>query len=1850
MPVRDFRRVAIVNRGEPAMRLINAVREFNQERGTDLRTIALYTEPDRHAMFVREADEAVDLGSVTFRDPADGQVKNRYLDYVALERALQACGAEAAWVGWGFVAEHARFADLCDNLGVTFIGPPGDVIRKLGDKITSKKLAEAARVPVAPWSGGPVADVEVALKWGRELGYPLVIKATAGGGGRGIRKLKSEDELPAAFESAQTEALKAFGDGTLFMEKMVTGARHIEVQLIADHYDTTWALGTRDCSLQRNNQKVVEESGSTALTPEQDAELRRAAARLGSMVGYRNAGTVEFLYDQVSRRFSFMEVNARLQVEHPVTELTTGADLVKMQIAVAMGEALEGEPPSTHGHAVEVRLCAEDPGTGFMPAPGRIERLRVPVGPGVRVDTGFEEGDEISPQFDSMIAKIITYGRHRREALARMGRVLEGSTVIIDGGTSNRGFLMELLRRDDVVRGQVDIGYLDRLVKTQEHVSRRHAEVAVVQAAIDSYEQQVGEEAAAFFDAAARGRPEVSSEVGRSVELGYDGQGYQCLVLKTGPEQYRIDIYGTQVVARNEAPGGDYRRLIINDRRYRVLSVRQGAAYMVEVEGVPHRVLADSGRVVRAPAPSIVVKLAVKVGDTVEVGDQLVVLEAMKTETTLTATFSGTVREVMVRRNEQVGVGAPLIQVDPPAEAAETTTGRIDFGTFAPVKRAFPDPIRQRLQNLARLECLMLGYDIVESDIEEIARETQALQERMEWSEQLTRAENGILRVFVDIASLFDKRPPVEETSDGLRLSAEQSLFNYLAVLDAEALPADFRIRLEQALVHYGVRDTSDNPSLRSALFRMHKAQRRAEALRGPVVGILVGRLQGIEGLAPEKTDDFRAIVQGIIDVSADRYPVVNEIAREVRYRYFGATILGAARRQAHADAGKVLSRLAASPSKEDARALVDALVECPLTLRGFLSGRYEKAPLAVRRAMLEVLTCTYYRTRTLAQLTIAEKDGLLFATTTYPYEGRTVRLITTHTTFDCLPRAAKLLAGLAVETPADEPLVLDIYLRRDGGQGDPEVTHRQIVEVLQSTAFVRPLRRLVVSISSLAPSLERGDVEHYTFRTSEGVLVEEETYRGLHPMVAKGFDLWRLSEFELERQRSADDVYLFKATARTNPQDQRFFALAEVRALDPVRDADGKLIGLRFVEGAMQEAFAAIRWAQSVGDGGRKLFWNRVHLFVRPSVDDLDPEDLRTIIMRLLPDCEGLGLERVMVSIRLRNRRTGALRERVVDILNPDTAGAEVRLRLPPKDPMRPLSVYAQKVVRLRQRGLMHPYELVKMLAPSGQNLQGSLPEGTFTEYDLDDAGETLQPIKRPPGLNRANIVVGTICSYTSKFPEGMTRVLIAGDPSRGMGALAEPECRRIMAALQLAKARGVPVEWYAVSAGAKIAMDSGTENMDWIAAVLRRIVEFTQGGGTIHVVVCGINVGAQPYWNAEATMLMHTKGILIMTTQGSMVLTGKRALDFSGGVSAEDNTGIGGYERIMGPNGQAQFFARDLGEAGRMLMQHYQHTYVLPGERFPRRAETSDPIARHVTDSPHEEGGFKTVGDVFSMTHNPSRKKPFDIRRVMQATIDHDHPPLERWFSMRSGESAVVWDAHVGGYPVCLIGLESRPLSRAGLAPADGPRQWTAGTLFPLSSKKVARSINGASGNRPLVILANLSGFDGSPESMRRLQLEYGAEIGRSVVNFDGPIVFVVISRYHGGAFVVFSNRLNDRMEVAALEGSRASVIGGAPAAAVVFSRDVDQRARTDPRVSAAEKALSQCAASETPRLWAEYNRVLKAVTVEKRGELADEFDAKHSVQRAQAVGSIHTIIAAQRLRPYVVDAIERGMAKCR
>jgi acetyl-CoA carboxylase carboxyltransferase component len=827
----------------------------------------------------------------------------------------------------------------------------------------------------------------------------------------------------------------------------------------------------------------------------------------------------------------------------------------------------------------------------------------------------------------------------------------------------------------------------------------------------------------------------------------------------------------------------------------------------------------------------------------------------------------------------------------------------------------------------------------------------------------------------------------------------------------------------------------------------------------------------------------------------------------------------------------------------------------------------------------------------------------------------------------DALAEAARRSADI----PELNTRLLDLYVAWPERPADADDLVARLHEMLAPLEPLAAMRRITVTVCA-----EGRDVEVVTFRASPDGLTEDRIIRGMHPLTAQRLNLWRLKNFNGERVPSAEDTYLFHLTAKDNPNDERFIAMAEVRDLAPLVGEEGEVLGYPTVERQLTACLDSLRRAQTRRRSRRQLEHNRVFLYAWPSIE-VPLSEVASFALDVAPLTVGAGIDQIMLLARMQGAGEQP-RDVAIRFSNRPGTGVQLQVTDRPTEPLAPLDEYTEKVLRSRARGLAYPYELAPVVAGPG---------GTFVEHDLDGDGR-LAPVDRPPGTNKAGIVVGLVTTPTPRYPEGMTRVALFGDPTKALGTVAVPECALLVAALDLAEERGLPVEWFALSSGAKISMDSGTENMDAVAKGLRRIIEFTQAGGEINVVVAGINVGAQPYWNAEATMLMHTKGILVMTPDSAMVLTGKHSLDYSGGVSAEDNFGLGGYDRVMGPNGQAQYWAPNLSAAVALLYQHYEHAYLAPGERWARPAQTTDPRERDVRTYPHSHPSseFTTVGDVFSPTANPDRKKPFDIRTVMRAVTDLDHPVLERWAGMADADTTVVLDAHLGGHPVTVLGVESRPIPRRGSFPTDGPDQWTAGTLFPRSSKKAARAINAASGNRPLVVLANLSGFDGSPESLRNVQLEYGAEIGRAIVNFDGPIVFCVISRYHGGAFVVFSGTLNDNMEVLAVEGSFASVLGGAPAAAVVFTGEVDKRTASDPRVRELEAALSSADGVEQAHLRVELASLRSSVRSEKLGEVAAQFEGIHNIERARDVGSVHAIIPAAELRPRLIAAVERGM----
>ncbi|SFT93066.1 Acetyl/propionyl-CoA carboxylase, alpha subunit [Geodermatophilus amargosae] len=1825
-----FERIAVVNRGEPALRLVRAVRELDAEHGTRTRVIALHTEAERRATFVRAADEAVQLAET-------GGV-NPYLDHTELGRALRVSRADAAWVGWGFVAEDPAFAELCAGLGVTFVGPPPEAMRLLGAKIEAKVLAEKVGVPVAAWSRGPVEDPEDGRRHAEVIGYPLIVKARSGGGGRGIRVVRSPGELEEALERTRGEALRSFGDPVVFMERLVEGGRHVEVQVIADQHGTVWAPGVRDCSVQRRNQKVIEESSSPALDPEQDAALRESAIALVRAAGYVGAGTVEFLYQPQERLTTFLEVNTRLQVEHPVTEATTGLDLVKLQLHVAAGGRLEGDPPPATGHAVEARLTAEDAEQGFAPAPGRVELLRLPTGPGIRVDTGLGVGDVVPPQYDSMIAKVIAWGRDRPEALARLSCALRETTVVLRGGTTTKSFLLDLLERPEVVEGTADTGWLDRAGAIGGDRADATAWVALVQVAVDLAAAEEAGERLAFLVSARGGRPRAPHEVGRTVELGMRGQVHRLTVATVGRDRYRVGLDGRVVDVEVDRLGPLETRLTAAGRRYAVVGVEAPGSTLVEVDGATHRVGRDVGGVVRAPAPAVVVAVRAQPGDEVEAGQPVVVLESMKMETAVRAPFAGRVREVRAVVNSQVDAGAPLLLLDRTGGDAEESVGErvtLPGGDEEPDG----DPRARALSLLAELRALVTGYDVDAGHARRLVTDHAAARAELPADDaQLLSAELDVLVTFADLAELSRNRPASEEEEADTQVHSPREHFHsYLHSLDVEreGLPETFRARLRRALAHYGVQDLEPGPALEEAVHRVFLAQQRtAEQL--PAVSALLDRWLTAD---LPTGGPLRAAVAEVLDrlvlATQLRYPAVGDLARAVRFRHFEEPVVRAARQEVVDRAARLLQELDEAGARGDASESIgrmEALVASPEPLVRLLTQRFDR-PTSVPDPVLEVLTRRYYRSRSLEDVRPTLLDGDTCVTAEYALGADRLHLLALMTRAARLPQALAAVAGVLATDADPAHTVVDLYVDWPDRPADPDALSEHVRGMLSAVPALAAGRR--VTVTACTPD---GEVETLTFRPDEeGRPAEARLLRGLHPLTARRLDLWRLEAFDAERVPSPEDTHLLHVTAKDHPNDERFIALAEVRDLTPVRDERGEVVGFPTIERQLLSCLDGLRRAQSLRRSRRPLEHNRIHLYAWPSIE-VPLAEVAEFARTAAPLTLGAGLDQVVLLARLQEEGGGPPRDVALRFANRPGTGVRMAVTDRPTTPLRPLDDYTEKVLSARARGYPYPYELAPLLAGPG---------GSFVEHDLGDDGR-LVPVQRPPGQNRAGIVVGLVTTPTQRYPEGMTRVALFGDPTKALGTVAEPECARVVAALDLAEERGIPVEWFALSSGARISMDSGTENMDWVSRALRRIITFTQAGGEVNVVVTGINVGAQPYWNAEATMLMHTRGILVMTPDSAMVLTGKHSLDYSGGVSAEDNFGIGGHDRVMGPNGQAQYWAPDLTGALDVLARHYDHTYRAPGERWPRPAGTSDPRDRDVRSFPHQhpDSEFTTVGDVFSAEVNPERKKAFDIRTVMRAVTDQDHPVLERWAGMADADTAVVLDAHLGGHPVCLLGVESRPIPRRGSLPADGPDQWTAGTLFPRSSAKTARAINAASGNRPLVVLANLSGFDGSPESLRKLQLEYGAEIGRAITNFDGPIVFCVVSRYHGGAFVVFSGALNEQMEVLAVEGSYASVIGGAPAAAVVFSREVDRRTAADPRVKEIEAALGSADAVEQAHLRARLAGVRSAVRSEKLGEVAAEFEAVHDIERARRVGSVHDIVSAAELRPRLITAVERGM----
>jgi len=659
-----FQKILIANRGEIACRVIRTAHRLG------IRCIAVYSDADRDAMHVALADEAYRLGPPPVAE-----------SYLRMERVIEialASGAEAIHPGYGFLSENPDFVDACDAAGITFIGPPAAAIRAMGLKDQAKRLMEDAGVPVVPGYHGAGQEDAALAAHADAIGYPVLIKARGGGGGKGMRVVRAAREFDAALESARREAAASFGDDRVLLEKYLERPRHIEIQVFADRHRQVVHLFERDCSLQRRHQKVIEEAPAPGMPLAMRAAMGAAAVQAAEAIGYVGAGTIEFIADVADGldpdRFYFMEMNTRLQVEHPVTELITGTDLVEWQLRIAAGEPLPlgQDELAIAGHAIEARLYAEDPAKGFLPSTGRLRHLALPpASREVRIDTGVREGDVITPFYDPMVAKLIVHGRDRGHALNLLATALEQVEVV--GCTTNTTFLGALVRDAEFAAGKVDTGLIERRLEALLAAARPETTDALVVAALD---------AIGIFEQAPDDDPWSVLKGWRlwrgARQFAHLGQGEERLdlpVLFMDDGGFEVQLETGSVIARVVRQEGDQVTLDLGDRLIGATVIRGDGEVWVFIDGREHRfeltdhLAAEAGGAVAdnrvvAPMPGRIVLLEVSEGDSVKAGARIAVLEAMKMEQALTAPVAGVVRDLAVAQGEQIEEGIVLCSLE----------------------------------------------------------------------------------------------------------------------------------------------------------------------------------------------------------------------------------------------------------------------------------------------------------------------------------------------------------------------------------------------------------------------------------------------------------------------------------------------------------------------------------------------------------------------------------------------------------------------------------------------------------------------------------------------------------------------------------------------------------------------------------------------------------------------------------------------------------------------------------------------------------------------------------------------------------------------------------------------------------------------------------------------------------------------------------------------------------------------------------------------------------------------------------------------------------------------------------
>lgn len=1953
---RVIKRIAVINRGEPVNRFLKTVRNMKNIKGEDYEVVVLYTDPDASSLYVREANanpnfKAVYIGAAMYQDAKDpyeldddGTIvyidakddkgdplyvldtstgrpqedesgnplvqknpkikeKSQYLNHDLIYSVLEKEEVDAAWLGWGFVSEDGNFIEGLEQRNITPIAPNSKSVKHLGDKIASKLLAEKVGAPVSPWTGKALHNVEEAVDLieSKGIGYPAVLKASAGGGGRGIFFVRNEAELRASFDRAKAMALKFFGSDAVFIEAAIDGARHVEVQIWADKAGHVMAVGDRDCTLQRGNQKLIEVAHSPWLPESVRQNMFASAVAIAKEAGYDSAGTVEFLYDPRTDQYYFMEMNTRLQVEHPATELVTGIDLVAAMIRSAEGQVLVSEgSPQQIGVAVEVRLLAEsvDPETGkFTPAPGLITEYRPPNMSNVRVDSAVAQGDRVTKDFDSMFAKLIAWGADRDAAMDLAGKAVREMVIVGEDGFSDLNSLAaELLDLPQVRNGEgVHTRWLqDYLLERDFDVVTPLPNIALLAAAAMYRKLSNRNGRDQVIELFQRSVPpaEIPSLPPSKLELGLLGHDYAFSVQTLAPNTYLVHVDGLvkKIHLEEVRLGSDEYALTIDGVKYNVTGKPQDGAFPIKVNGDLYPIsTVNKGKIV-APSPGKINEILVKEGDVIKIGDRVGIIEAMKMENEILTSQAGQVVKVYVSVGSTVKKGAPLLELEALAESGTEGFILADRQSALMELSVSVNQFVLKDQNLARMHDGQDSYYI--------KADKRGIVESIAISQDTSGPTHPVVEKG---GALFKIRPAL----------APRVVFNYTT---EDIVP--MYLAADSAVSQRAFDAVAADP-------RRHVPEIVA-ALNAGFMGYSTSALQGKGNSTASRLftllADLSQAAQSPEDIEFFTEQWVNLLET-----YTDIEILF----QRHYREGVTGSHPLQNPSY---------LAQFEEIYMKDISQKGEKNSLDFQAVLLRALA--HYQVYDLAV-----SDRLTHSLH---------RMIRSH-----------------VNLPQKQDLAFQInrYLRTlcDSHKLDFDNDRLNAVVDRMRHMDISPYESGSQAFIYSARSLHHGLSQNRD--TNLSVPLWANPNAELPKPIQERIELWRLKEFELTRLApEAGDVILYKghpkAASKVDHRNQQHFAFALIEKVTP-KYQDGKIVDVPEIKRGFRAAVNSILEAQLKED--RPFVLNRATVYVEPELI-MSEDEIRTMILHLASESYGMGLEKTV--IRLRKWKSSADAP-AKDIVIEASRGDGLSINVEYKDPLteenggviRPLTQAKRKRALAKAYGIFYPYDIVS--THSGLIADRGFGVGTFQELEISHSPAVLdfealnafmpEAIEREEGSNPSNMVIGEVLVRTARHPEGQRRVVIIGDGTKGKGPLAEPESLRIIAALNYAETHHLPVDWFPISSGAKISTDSGTENLDWTAGVLRRIIHFTQDGGTINVIASDLNIGAQAYWNAEATMMMHNKGLLIMLPNGNNVLTGVRALQVSGSPTPRNEVELGGYARVAGPNGQAQYFARNWKEAYDLLLHHADANYVAAGEDFPRanpsalgdldRSLTHPELKRDpktLTDTVEEllqekgleqgqvlqyrvaviqlmekqretafdsaeafnslrdyldwsmiqlkpfiegpsqslslsqdeivralmqkgvaaeelayfrdpavplEDDPKAYVDVARILMDKQRKSQFSMRAVMTAVADRGAPFFERWADQEDGEMVIVTETDISaadgdrilGGPVALIGIDAQIKARKSEASMNGPVDWLGGTLYPQGSKKLARALNAASGVKPAVILANLSGFDGSDESLRKLQLEFGAELGRAVVNFKGPLVFVITTRLHGGAYVVFSRATNPNLRFLALEGTFANVISGAVAAEVgVLKADILDRTKV---LLASDEYKNRLAGLDPENKAAK--EIKKEAAFQAKLDSIKAYDEFHTVERAKEIGSVEQIIKPGEVRNQILHYIELG-----